>query len=457
MITGSLKDVTRELRGTLVGKDRVFAGVSTDSRAVTPGQLYVALKGEKFDGHSYAQEAVAAGAVGCVVDHECAGAFSQVVVADTRVALGDLARQWRTRFLIPVVGVTGSNGKTTVKEMIASVLGQKKNVMATRGNLNNDIGVPLTLFNLSTDHQVAVVEMGANHPGEIDYLAGIAKPDVAVVTNAGPAHLEGFGSLEGVARAKGEMFTRLSTRGTAIINLDDDFFGLWKDLAAGKKVVTFGMDSRADFHARREMPSRVGGENFILCTPLGEAPVRLALAGVHNTKNALAAAAACFAVGYALEDIVAGLEAVRPVAGRLQFNRVASGALICDDTYNANPTSLKAAMETLADMPGTRWLVLGDMGELGPDAARLHRESGALARRLGVERLFGFGRLCAGAVEAFGEGGQHFADLDSLVDTLLAGIGRDHCVLVKGSRAMRMERVVQALDASAENSLKTGN
>lgn len=457
MITGSLKEVARDLQARLVGVDRAFSGVTTDSRVVRSGQLYVALKGDRFDGHEYAGDAVNAGAVGCVVDHECEGGFSQVLVDDTRLALGSLARLWRSRFLIPVIGVTGSNGKTTVKEMIASVLGQTKKVLATRGNLNNDIGLPLTLFNLSADHQVAVVEMGANHPGEIDYLTSIAKPDVAVLTNAGPAHLEGFGSLEGVARAKGEMFTRLSAKGTAIINRDDDFFDLWKDMAAGKNIVTFGLDESADFHARREPSSQMVGEKFTLCTPVGEAPVRLALAGVHNTRNALAAAAACFAVGYELGDIVAGLEQVEPVSGRLQFNRVASGALVCDDTYNANPVSLKAAMETLADMPGTPWLVLGDMGELGPDAERLHRESGALARKLGVQRLFGFGRLCAVAVEAFGEGGQHFTELDSLLKTLLAGIGPEHCVLVKGSRAMRMERVVQALTESADNSLKTGN
>ena len=457
MITGSLKDLARDLQARLVGEDRVFNGVTTDSRAARSGQLYVALKGEKFDGHEYAADAVNSGAVGCVVDHECEGRFSQVLVDDTRLALGDLARQWRSRFLIPVIGVTGSNGKTTVKEMIASVLGQRKKVLATQGNLNNDIGLPLTLFKLSTDHQVAVVEMGANHPGEIDYLASIAKPDVAVLTNAGPAHLEGFGSLEGVARAKGEMFTRLSSSGTAIINRDDDFFGLWKELARGKKVVTFGLDASADFHARRESPSRMASEKFVLCTPLGEVPVQLPLAGIHNTRNALAAAAACFAVGYGLDDIVAGLERVKPVAGRLQFNRVASGAMVCDDTYNANPLSLKAAMETLADMPGTPWLVLGDMGELGPDSQRLHRESGALARKLGVQRMFGFGPLCASAVEAFGEGGEHFTDLESLLETLQAGIGPEHCVLVKGSRAMRMERVVQALTDSADNSLKTGN
>jgi len=456
MITGSLKDFAGSLQARLVGEDRAFNGVTTDSRVVCSGQLYVALKGDKFDGHEYAADAVNAGAVGCIVDHECEGGFSQLVVDDTRLALGELARQWRNRFFIPIIAVTGSNGKTTVKEMIASVLGQRKKVLATRGNLNNDIGLPLTLFSLSTDHQVAVLEMGANHPGEIDYLASIASPDVAVLTNAGPAHLEGFGSLEGVASAKGELFTRLSNRGTAVINRDDDFFGLWKDLAAGKKVVTFGMDASADFHARRESPSPVG-ERFTLCTPVGEAPVQMTLAGSHNTRNALAAAAACFAVGYELDDIVAGLEQVKPVAGRLQFNRVASGALVCDDTYNANPLSLKAAMETLADMSGTPWLVLGDMGELGPDAERLHRDSGALARKLGVQRLFGFGRLSGAAVEAFGEGGQHFADLDSLLKTLLAGIGQEHCVLVKGSRAMRMERVVHALTDSADNSPKTGH
>jgi len=457
MISGSLKVISMDLQARLLGEDRAFAGVTTDSRKVREGCLYVALRGERFDGHDFVPAAIKAGAVGCVVERPCGEDFSQLIVKSSRRALGDMARAWRRRFSLPLVAVTGSNGKTTVKEMIASILGQQYKILATRGNLNNDIGVPLTLFDLGSEHQAAVIEMGANHPGEIDYLAGIALPDVAVVTNAGPAHLEGFGDLSGVARAKGELFTRLPPDGTAIINRDDEFYDLWRALAGERKVLSFGLHAEADIQARREFLTETGGETFILHTPRGESRVRLGLVGRHNTLNALAAAAACYAEGVDIPHIVTGLERVVPVAGRLQFLRGLRGALVCDDTYNANPLSLKAALEALSELPGPRWLVLGDMGELGPEGERLHREAGALARDLGVQRLFGLGQLCAAAVESFGAGGQHFARLEDLLAALLPGISKEHRVLVKGSRSMRMERVVQALVDSADHSLKTGS
>ena len=457
MISGSLKDISMHLQARLLGEDRAFHGVTTDSRKVRQGCLYVALRGERFDGHDFVPAAMDAGAVGCVVERPCNPDFSQLIVKSCRRALGDLARAWRHQFSLPLVAVTGSNGKTTVKEMIASILAQKYKVLATRGNLNNDIGVPLTLFDLGSEHQAAVIEMGANHAGEIDYLAGIALPDVAVVTNAGPAHLEGFGDLPGVARAKGELFTRLPPEGTAIINRDDEFYDLWRALAGERKVLSFGLHAQADFQARRESPAENGAENFVLHSPRGESRVRLGLVGRHNTLNALAAAAACYAEGVDIPHIVAGLESVVPVAGRLQFLPGLRGSLVCDDTYNANPLSLKAALEALSELPGPRWLVLGDMGELGPEGERLHREAGALARAQGVQSLFGLGQLCAAAVESFGAGGQHFSRLEDLLAALLPGISKDHRVLVKGSRAMRMERVVQALIDSTDHSLKTGS
>jgi UDP-N-acetylmuramoyl-tripeptide--D-alanyl-D-alanine ligase len=457
MISASLKDIASHLGAQLKGEDRAFHGVSTDSRTVTEGQLYVALRGERHDGHAYVSEAMAAGAVACVVERPCDLNCSQLIVGDCRRALGDLARYWRDRFDLPVIAVTGSNGKTTVKEMITSIMGQKHSVLATRGNLNNDIGVPLTLFNLSGDHQAAIIEMGANHAGEIDYLASIARPVVAVVNNAGPAHLEGFGSLIGVARAKGELFTRLGPRGTAIVNHDDEFYGLWMELVGERKAFSFGMHPKADFRAQCESKSQGEGETFLLLAPCGQRQVKLALAGRHNVLNALAAAAACHAAGAGLEDIVAGLEAVSPVSGRLQFLPGVGGAGICDDTYNANPLSLKAALEVLVGLPGTPWLVLGDMGELGPDAQRLHREAGRLASELGVQRLFGLGSLSAAAVEGFGSGAQHFDNIEDLLAHLLPQVGKEHRVLVKGSRAMRMERVVQALVGSAPDSVKTGS
>ena len=457
MISGSLKEIATHLQARLVGEDRAFQGVTTDSRKVQEGCLYVALRGERFDGHDFVSAAVGAGAAGCVVERQVETGFSQLIVPDCRRALGDLARAWRRRFSLPLVAVTGSNGKTTVKEMIASILARQHNVLATRGNLNNDIGVPLTLFELGSEHQAAVIEMGANHAGEIDYLAGIALPDVAVVNNAGPAHLEGFGDLPGVARAKGELFMRLPADGTAIINRDDDFYELWRTLAGERKVLSFGFHDQADFQGRRESPAATGEEIFILHTPQGDSRVRLGLVGRHNTLNALAAAAACYAEGIDLADIVAGLERVVPVAGRLQFMCGLRGALVCDDTYNANPLSLKAALEALSDLPGPRWLVLGDMGELGPEGERLHREAGDLARASGVQRLFGLGRLCQAAVESFGTGGQHFARVEDLLAALLPEISKEHRVLVKGSRAMRMERVVQALVDNADHSLKTGS
>jgi UDP-N-acetylmuramoyl-tripeptide--D-alanyl-D-alanine ligase len=445
------------MAGRLEGTDRAYRGVSTDSRRIRDDQLYIALCGENFDGHDFVVDALGRGAAGCVVETHQPVQGPQVVVSNTRLALGDLARSWRKRFNVPVLGVTGSNGKTTVKEMMASIMGQNMPVLATRGNLNNDIGVPLTLFEMGREHRAAVIEMGANHAGEIKYLAGLARPTVAVVTNAGPAHLEGFGSLNGVARAKGELFESLGLEGTAIINADDPFAPLWRELAAPRKVLSFGLADGADVRAADIEADEAFGQRFMLLTPAGARAVNLRLLGRHNVSNALAAAAACLAAGASLELIVQGLGQVGGVAGRLQFSRAVQGASICDDTYNANPLSLRAALETLRDMGGENWLVLGDMGELGEKGPELHRQAGRDARELGATRLFALGELTSLSVEAFGEGASHYPDADALVAALKKALRPGVRVLVKGSRAMRMERVVQALVETAGQTLETGS
>jgi UDP-N-acetylmuramoyl-tripeptide--D-alanyl-D-alanine ligase len=342
------------------------------------------------------------------------------------------------------VGVTGSNGKTTVKEMLALILGRQGPVLVTQGNLNNDIGLPLTLMALGAEHQHGVVEMGANHPGEIARLAHIAVPQVGVITQCAPAHLEGFGSVEGVARAKGELFQGLPENGTAVINADDAHAGLWHELAGSRRRLTFGLDRDADVTGSWTFEGR--GYDVRLRTPNGEASLRLPLLGRHNVLNALAAAAAALALGLSLDPVVAGLERMRPVAGRLQPKRGPLGSRIVDDTYNANPGSLAAALSALEGIDGRRWLAFGDMAELGADAAEFHRQAGDMARGAGVERLYALGPLSRLTVDAFGVGGYHFAGHEALTSTIREGLGPDVTILVKGSRSMHMERVVQALE-----------
>jgi len=369
------------------------------------------------------------------------------------LGLGRLAAAWRAHYAVPMAAVTGSNGKTTTKEMIAAILSRRGAVLATRGNLNNDIGVPLTLLRLRDEHRFAVIEMGANHAGEIAYLTGLARPDVAVITNAAAAHLEGFGSLEGVGRAKGEIFAGLRTGGVAVINADDAMAPLWFELAGDAQVRRFALD--ADAEVRGQWRAEHGGGHLKLTTPAGETHIHLPLAGRHNAMNALAAAAVTEALGAGLDDIRAGLESLVPVHGRLERIAGVGGMHIIDDTYNANPASLAAALDVLTGEEGSRWLVLGDMGELGQDGARLHAEAGALARAAGVERLLALGELTREAVQAFGAGAEHFADVETLVAVLRRdwpGLGT---VLVKGSRSMHMERVIEAL--RADNGPKSAN
>ena len=444
-----LAELARVTGGVLHGGDAAFGTVSLDSRTLEPGSLFVALRGERVDGHQFVPDALERGAAGALVARHVMVPLAQVVVPDVLEGLTRFASAWRDDFDGTVVGITGSNGKTTVKEMTGAILACAGPCLVTRGNLNNHIGVPLTLCRLDAAHRYAVIEMGANHQREIAHLASIAKPDVGLVINAGPAHLEGFGGLDGVAKGKGEMFSAIGVDGTAVINADDRFAAYWHGLArqAGR-VITFGLRERADFTASG-VQERLEADGFVtsfdLACPLGRRRVSMQLAGEHNVMNALAAAAAAAAAGADLDAIASGLASMRAVAGRLEIKPIVGGARLIDDSYNANPGSLRAGLRALASVPGRHWLVLGEMRELGEESDRLHAEMGEFAREVGVARLLAVGEDARHAVEAFGAGGTWFASVEDLIEAVRAGIGADVTVLVKGSRANRLERVALAL------------
>jgi UDP-N-acetylmuramoyl-tripeptide--D-alanyl-D-alanine ligase len=430
-----------------VGADRPFTGVSSDTRTLAQDELFVALRGPNFNGNEFVGAAEKAGAAGALVDTQQSGALPQIVVSDTQAALEKASSAWREQFSMPIIGVAGSNGKTTVKEMTAQILAQAGTTMSTRGNLNNHIGVPLTLFRLAPEQRFAVVEMGANHPGELAALVKIARPTIGLITNAGAEHLEGFGSIEGAARAEGEMVEHLAPSGTAIINADDPFADMWRSLTKAK-IVTFGLKAGANFTAQ-DVRADIGTDGFVtrftLVSPLGSAPVQLKLAGNHNVTNALCAAAAAAAAGVTLPQIVAGLGAVQAVKGRLQFKKTRHGAWLIDDSYNANPSSVHAGIEVLAQLTGRKWLVFGQMGELGAFAEEAHREIGTFARAHGIERLFAVGEHARLTVQTFGAGAEWFADTTELSKALDAVVTADVRLLIKGSRSNRLERVVEAL------------
>ncbi len=446
----TLKEFARACGGRLVGADAAYTEVVSDTRTLQPAELFVALRGPRFSGREFLAAALGRGASGALVDVEQPLPLPQIVVPDTQAALERAARAWRGHFRGPLVGVAGSNGKTTAKEMTAAILAQAGACLATRGNLNNHIGVPLTLLRLTPAHRFAVVEIGANRLGEVAALARLAEPTVGMITNAGAEHLEGFGSLEGVARAEGEMVAGLGAAATAVINADDEFAGFWRALTAAR-VVTFGVRVPADFSAT-EVRTSVAEEGFStefrLTAPGGSAAIRLAVGGTHNVSNALAAAAAAASAGANLGHISAGLAAVRAVPGRLQFKRTASGAWLIDDSYNANPSSMRAAIEVLGALEGRRWLALGDMAELGEYAAQAHESIGEFARTHGIERLYATGPLMARATDSFGAGAQWCADVPALGAALaaaLAAAGPEVRLLIKGSRSNRLERLVEAL------------
>ena len=444
MIRMRLGEVAAALGLRAVGEDVAFHGVSTDSRTIPPEALFVAVRGPRFDGHDFVDGARGRGAAAVLVERVPDASIPFILVRDSVRALGGLAAAWRNHFCdLLLVGITGSNGKTTVKDMAVAIFRTLGPVSATRGNLNNEIGVPLTLCDLDAGHRTAVVELGANHRGEIASLTTLVRPSIGVITQCAPAHLEGFGSIEGVARAKGELFECLPDDAAAVVNADDPYAELWRELARPRRCISFGAGANADVRVRAA--SGAGRKHIALDTPAGEVEVDLALPGTHNAFNAGAAAAAAIAAGASLDAIREGLATVRPAKGRLESKRGPRGAEIIDDTYNANPASLQAGLRVLGAKPAPRWLVLGDMAELGPAGANLHAEAGHRARRHGVERLLVIGELSVEAARAFGDGATHFADCAALVDRLRDGLPDGATVLVKGSRAMAMERVVEAI------------
>jgi UDP-N-acetylmuramoyl-tripeptide--D-alanyl-D-alanine ligase len=446
MMSRTLAAVAREVQGRLVGADQSFGTVTTDTRALASGSLFVAIPGDRFDGNDFVDEAFAKGAAGALVSRVASSPLAQIEVRDSRRALGAMARTWRASFTIPVVAVTGSSGKTTVKELIASILGVSRSVCVTQGNLNNDIGVPLTLMRLTAEHDAAVIELGANHAGEIDYLAGLAQPTVGVITNAAAAHLEGFGSLRGVCIAKGELLDHLPRAGTAVLNADDQFRSDWVARSRCEFTVTFGFAPSADCRVLGSPHSLANGSEFRMHLPDGEeADVWLPLLGRQNVANALAAAAAAQAVGTSVEDIVAGLARATPVRGRLRAVLGRNGATIIDDSYNANPGSVHAAIDHLAALAGKRILVFGNMAELGPTGPALHREIGEYARGR-CDVLFAIGDLASEAAKAFGAEGRSVADIEAARAALDPMLAADVTVLVKGSRVMGLDRLVKTLE-----------
>ncbi|NNG13648.1 MAG: UDP-N-acetylmuramoyl-tripeptide--D-alanyl-D-alanine ligase [Gammaproteobacteria bacterium] len=441
-----LSEVASVLGAKHQGADVHFKGVSTDTRSVQQGELFVALQGERFDAHEFIAEAAASGAVAAIVSRPVEAGVPVLLVEDTQLALGKLASVWRGKFSIPVVAITGSNGKTTVKEMIASILRVKGQPLVTQGNLNNEIGVPLTLLDMDASHSHAVIEMGANHAGEIAYLVSLADPDVGVVTNAMSAHLEGFGSLDGVAQAKGEMFEALSESDTAIVNADDQYAEAWCERAQPARIMSFGIEQAADVSANEIVfNARDWKTCFSMHTPQGQSDICLPLAGQHNVMNALAASAASLALGVPLEEVHDGLANVQNVKGRLRAQPAMNGGLLIDDTYNANPSSLQAGLDVLAMMPGKRFLILGDMAELGEDAIALHKGVAGQAREADVQFLYTLGENSRHATDAFGVGAHHFTDHESLLTALKSEMDENSVVLIKGSRLMQMERIVSGL------------
>ena len=448
MLNLRLGEVALWTRGRLFGADAVIDTVVTDSRRVEPGALFVALKGEHADGHDFVVAAAASGAAGALVARRVETVLPQVLVDDVLLALGDLASTVRAQRRARVVGITGSSGKTTIKGLLAAILARRGRTHVTAGNYNNEIGLPLTLLAMPADAEYAVLEMGAGKPGDIAYLAAIARPQVALVSNIAPAHLERLGSIDGVAGTKGALYEALPADGVAVINADDAYAGFFAGLAGTRRVLRFGLGSAVEVGAA-ELALAVDGSRFRLMTPAGAASVRLPLPGRHNVHNALAAAAAAIALDMPLADIVAGLETAGAVPGRLVRRAMAGGWTLIDDTYNANPGSVAAAIATLALAGGETWLVLGDMAELGAGAEALHASVGTQARAAGISRLFSVGRLSRATSVAFGDAGAHFDDQAALIAALRDALRAGVTCLVKGSRSSGMERVVAALSGDA--------
>lgn len=447
MIPLQTKEIAQLVQGQLVGADIQIQSVSTDSRNINQGDLFIALKGPNFDGHQFAADVISKGAVALIVEQQLPVAVPQIIVADTRLALGALGAAVKQKVNPKSVAVTGSVGKTTVKEMMAAILDRIGNVLATAGNFNNDIGAPLTLLRLTEQHQYAVMELGANHLGEIAYTSSLVKPEVSIITNVAAAHLEGFGDLFGVARAKGEIYGSLGADGVAIVPLDSEFSDYWLKRLQDKTVLTFSSTQTADFSAEHIVLNEQGCASFDLVCPQGRIFIQLVLPGKHNVANALAAAAATLTLGASLTDVQLGLAAMKPVKGRINVTVASDKLRLIDDTYNANSESTKAAIDLLATYPGFRVLVFGDMGELGAEARLYHEEVGLYAKQKGINLLFTLGVLSQSASDLFNGQGAHFSSRQQLIQKLSPILDEqsDATVLVKGSRSAKMELVVQDL------------
>ena len=448
MLSCQLSDIARWTDGRLHGADAPVQGVAIDSRSAMKGALFVALRGERHDAHDFAADAKKNGAAALLVERKLTIALPQVVVADTQAALGELARAVRQRSGARVVGITGSNGKTTVKTLLAAILSRHGRTHVNAGNFNNEIGLPLTLLAMPADTEYAVLEMGAGKPGDIAYLARIAQPNAALVNNVAAAHLERMGSLQGVAETKGAIYRALPADGLAVINSDDAFADYFAVLAGNRRVLRYGLLRNAQISATID-PGADNSGRFRLLTPTSGVEIELPLRGRHNIANALAASALAIGLGVPLATIKAGLESAEAVPGRQVRIAHASGATLIDDSYNANPGSFAAAIAALAVEPGERVLVMGDMAELGADTQRLHADVGALARRSGIDRFYAVGRQSQAASDAFGAKARHCADQAALVDALHGELREGVTLLVKGSRSSAMDRVVRALAGEA--------
>lgn len=449
----SLSSLAEHLNAVLVGDngEAVFDAVSIDTRTLKKGELFIAISGENFDGHDYVLIAQEKGAVAALVTLASPDvSIPQLVVSNTRLALGQLGALNRQAFEGKVVGVTGSSGKTTTKELIATILSDQGKVYATQGNLNNDLGVPLTLLKIDANHDFAVIEMGASAMGEIHYSMNLAKPDVSVLTNASNAHVGKFGGLDNIVQAKGEIIDGLKERGVAVLNLDDPSFALWKKRAGARSVLTFAQDnSQADFYSSALERNRNGCQSFILHSPLGEAKIKLNLLGRHNVSNALGAAAACYAIGSNIQAIANGLSSLRSVKGRTNTFLALGGARVIDDSYNASPASVKAAIDLLSEFDGSRILVLGEMGELGHWSKEIHTDIGLYAKDK-VDFLYAIGAMTKFTVESFGKKAYHFETKEELAKALADHDDVNNVILLKGSRSMSMETLIGGLCGSEE-------
>ncbi len=442
-----LSEIATYTHGSLSGQNKTITSVSIDTRTLSANSLYIAIKGQNFDGHHFTKQAEAAGAIAILAEKQLDTSLPTIIVKNSLLALAQLAGAWKASLSVKTIGITGSNGKTTVKEMTAAILAVNAQTLSTKGNLNNEIGVPLTLLQLQPEHQYAVIEMGANHAGEIKYSSHYTKPDITVITNVGSAHIEGFGSLEQTAHAKGEIIGSLAPNGVAVLNKDDPFFSLWTSLAAARKIISLSVRSNADVSAKAldsELKNNTFRTHFTLVTKEGDIAISLQLAGEHNVANALAAAASCLQLGISLTQIKQGLESLQPVTGRLEPLLDDNGNLFIDDTYNANPSSLSAALTILKQCNKKPWLVLGAFGEMGSTSPQIHQEMGLLIKKMGVARLFTVGNDTQYTVEAFGSGASFFQTQEELISSLKQAQQGSEVILVKGSRQQKMENIIAA-------------